>query len=57
MSNNLNHLETPKELAIFEERITSIGSELVFGMTESKLRTEKLGEASKNMGKENVTDA
>ena len=60
MSNNLNHLETPREMPIFEERITSIGSELVFGITENKLRTDRMGDiiaTRNNTAKENITDA
>jgi len=60
MSNNLNHLETPKEMPYFEERKTSIGSELVFGVKDNKLRTDRIVDiiaSRNNTANENITDA
>lgn len=56
MSNNLNQIDTPKELPNFEERKTSIGSELLLGGTEGKQRFDTVGDATKNILKEKQLD-
>lgn len=49
MSNNLNQIDTPKELTNFEERKTSIGSELLLGGIDGKQRFDTIGDAAKNV--------
>ena len=56
MSNNLNTIDTPKELPHFEERKTSIGSELLLGGTEGKVRFDSVGDAARHLLPERPTE-